>query len=125
MVRPTLTASIALLLAGCASLPVAPPPRIQHVVLVKLRDPAQGATLLEECRTLLATIPSIRTFAAGSPLANPRPTVDSDYDVGFAMGFDNEEAYAAYVEHPQHQDMLRRWGPRVEWIRQYDVDSGH
>ena len=38
--------------------------------------------------------------------------VDSDYDVGFYVGFDTDEAYKAYLDHPRHLDLVKKWKPR-------------
>jgi hypothetical protein len=120
--------SAACVLAGCAAAPPAPAPRparISHLVLVKLRDPAQGSALIADCDRLLADIPSVVAYAAGRHLETGRDNVESGYDVGLYLGFDTEEGYTRYIEHPHHQEILRLWEPSVEWLRVYDVvDDG-
>ncbi len=111
-------------LGGCAGADgdVAPAPgRINHVVFFKLLDPAGADELITACDTMAGEIPVIVSSYAGRHVDTGRDTVDGDYDVGFYVGFDSEASYAAYVEHPAHQELVAIWGPRLQWWRVYDV----
>ena len=115
-----------LAMTGCAAAHHAPPrpARINHVVFFKLKDPAEAQDLIRDCDHLLATVPGIVAGCAGTHLEPARPDSDSDYDVAFYAGFMNEEDYKAYEGHPAHAEAVAKWGPRLQWLRVYDVVDG-
>ena len=122
LVSPLLIA----LLVSCArrqSVPSAPmrPAVINHVVFFKLQDPADADVLLADCESMLGQIPGVVALYAGRHIETGRPTVDSNYDVGIYVGFMDEAAYAGYVEHPSHLELVKKWQPRLQWLRVYDV----
>jgi hypothetical protein len=123
MMRTGRGAITACLLAGCTTAPPGPPsrPLINHVVLFRLEDPAAAAELIGDCNTRIAMIPGVASYWAGRPLEPGRALVDGDYDVAMCIGFDTEDAYARYVDHPDHQDLVARWVPRLKWLRVHDV----
>jgi len=119
---------LALLLSGCSgtwcdfSDGRAPrPARINHLAFFKLHDPAGAGELIADCDEHLATIPGVMSYYAGTHLDAGRTNVDGDYDVGFFVGFETEEAYRKYVHHPSHVMVVEKWKPRWEWIRVHDV----
>ena len=97
------------------------PALISHVVFFKLQDPSGAPALIDACDTMLSEIPGVVSYAAGRHIDTGRPTVDGDYDVGLYIGFDTEDAYAAYVDHPQHVELVNEWKPRLAWLRVYDI----
>ncbi|MCI0364463.1 MAG: Dabb family protein [Phycisphaerales bacterium] len=97
------------------------PARINHLAFFKLKEPADAPELIADCDRLLATIPGVVSYHAGTHLEAGRPTVDSNYDVGFYVGFAIEADYARYVDHPNHVKAVNKWRPRWEWIRIHDV----
>ena len=121
--RSLLLVTSALVLASCATKPTYPPrpAYINHVVLFKLQDPADAAELIDDCDTKLATIPGVASYFCGTHYDMGRANIDSDYDVGFYVGFDSRADYQAYVDHPDHVAVVQKWRPRWEWIRIYDV----
>lgn len=123
MSRALLLALTFVTIGGCAATsPSAPrPARISHVVLVKLTDPADAPALLADSDAMLAGIPGVTAYAAGTHLETGRATVDADYSVGLYIGFESEAAYAGYVDHPAHVAYVAKWRPRLEWLRIYDV----
>ena len=103
---------------------LAPAPRpalISHVVFFKLQDPSGAPALIDACDDMLSGIPGVVSYAAGRHIDTGRPTVDGDYDVGLYIGFDSEDAYAGYVDHPQHVALVNEWKPRLAWLRVYDI----
>jgi hypothetical protein len=132
MLRTLAVWIILVIVAGCAAAPSATmpprPPRpaaINHFVVFKLNDPADADQLIADCDRYLATIPGVVSYFAGRHHEVGRPTVYSDYDVGFFVGFDSDEDYAVYVDHPDHVRVVNKWRPRWQWIRVYDVfDDG-
>ena len=126
--RATLVLTAALALSGCAASGPKTAPRpasITHVVLVKLADPGEVESLRADCDRLIATIPSVAAYAAGTHLETGRGVI-GDYDLGLYLGFETEADYTSYVEHPQHEAIVRGWAPRLEWMRIYDFhDETH
>jgi hypothetical protein len=125
---------VAIALTGCSSQRIgsaddrsgaSPPPRparINHLAFFKLKNPADAPELIADCDRMLATIPGVVSYYAGTHLDTGRgERVDSNYDVGFYVGFENEQAYARYVDHPNHVAAVNKWRPRWEWIRVHDI----
>ncbi|MBG84659.1 MAG: hypothetical protein CMJ40_08955 [Phycisphaerae bacterium] len=107
-------------LTGCSSSNRAA--RINHVVFFKLEAAQDVDELIRDCDQDLATIPGVTSYFCGKHGDFGRSgVVDSNYDVGFYVGFDTDEAYNAYLEHPRHIDLVSKWKPRWEWVRIYDV----
>lgn len=97
------------------------PARISHIVLVKLKNPADAPALIADSDAKLARIPGVTAYACGRHLDMGRPTVIHDYDVGLYVGFDSTEDYAVYVDHPDHKALVAEWKPKSEWLHVYDV----
>ncbi len=97
------------------------PARINHLAFFKLKNPADARELIADCDRHLATIPGVLSYYAGTHLDVGRGNVDGNYDVGFFVGFETEEAYRQYVNHPSHVMVVEKWKPRWEWIRVHDV----
>jgi hypothetical protein len=115
---------ICTLLSGCTAAQRGParPARINHVVFVKLRDPADAAAAIADCNRSLPTIPGVTAYYAGTHIDTGRgAAVTADYDVGLFIGFETAADYAVYVDHPAHTGLVDRWRSRVEWLRAYDV----
>jgi hypothetical protein len=116
-----LTLSLLIVLASCASGP-SRPARISHIVFCKLHDPSDAGALIADCDARLADIPGVAAYARGTHLDTGRgERVDGDYDVGLYLGFESEEAYEGYLNHPQHVTLVEDWRTRWQWIRVYDV----
>lgn len=107
------------LAAGCAR--TERTARINHVVFFKLEAAQDIDELIRDCDNDLGSIPGVTAYFCGKHGEFGRPMVDSDYDVGFYVGFDSDEAYSAYLEHPKHVEIVEKWKPRWKWIRIYDV----
>lgn len=106
---------------GGAATEAAPAPgRINHVVFFELEDPADAESLIAEALKLGA-IPGVISCSAGRHIDTGRDTVRRDYDVGFFVAFDSEQAYAAYVSHPDHVALVEKWRPRLRALRVYDI----
>ena len=114
----TASGAIALSLCACAS---NQPARINHVVFMTLKDPAQADALVKACDAELAPIPGVTSYFAGTHLDTGRATVDADYDVGLYLGFNTEEAYSGYVEHPAHVAFVEAWKPKLELLLVRDI----
>lgn len=126
---PTLLFSLAvwILVAGgcCSTCRVAEgpgrPARINHLAFFKLKNAAEAPELIRDCDAQLAVIPGVVSYYCGTHLDVGRSNVDGNYDVGFFVGFESEEDYRHYVNHPNHVAVVEKWKPRWEWIRVHDV----
>lgn len=116
-----LTATFAIGLGVGLAKPAPRPAEINHVVFFKLKDPADTQALIRACDEMLGTIPDVASYYCGEHVDIGRAGIDSDYDVGFYVGFDDLDAYRAYLDHPAHVEAVNTWRPRWEWIRIYDV----
>jgi hypothetical protein len=83
---------------------------VTHIVLCWLKtpgDPAQRKQLIETAHEF-HSIPGVQLIAAGQPIPSTRPVVDSSYDVGFVMMFENEVGMQTYLDHPQHREAVAK-----------------
>lgn len=127
---PAIVLSSALMIAfvlaatGCAATgrTASRPALINHVVFIKLKDPADAPQAIADCDSRLGNLPMVQSYFCGPHLDTGRgDKVDSDYDVGLYLGFRSEADYTAYVEHPNHVELVTKWQPRWQWIRIEDV----
>ncbi|HRP62922.1 MAG TPA: Dabb family protein [Phycisphaerales bacterium] len=120
----------ALACSGCAATASsqtgapARPAAINHFVAFKLVNPADADELIADCDAHLRTIPGVVSYFAGRHHETGRASVYREYDVGFFVGFNSDEDYAVYVDHPNHVYVVQKWRPRLEWLRVYDVWDG-
>jgi hypothetical protein len=94
-----------------------------HVVLFWLKPDAPASAqqqLLDDCHQLLAKIPGLLAFDAGTPAGTPREVVDNSYDVGLLTAFANSAGHDAYQSHELHQQFLARNKPHFGRIVVYD-----
>jgi hypothetical protein len=109
---------------GPTPVDISPAPRpavISHVVLITLNDGADAGALIADCDRLIGTIPSVVSYACGSPLESDRAAVDGSYHVGLFVGFDSAEGYAQYVDHEAHIALVDAWKARTASMRIFDV----
>ncbi len=90
-------------------------------MFVELNDFAHYPEILADSDSLLATIPSVSKYAAGSHVDTGRATVSDDYDLAIYLGFESVEALAEYVDHDQHIEYVRKWKPKLKSLRVYDM----
>ena len=91
---------------------------IQHTVAFSLKH-AQGSpqeiAFLDEGMKL-AQIPTVRNFHCLRQVSRK-----NNFDFGFSMEFDSEEAYQTYNNHPFHQNFVAtRWIPEVRDFLELD-----
>ncbi len=97
---------------------------ITHVVLLWLKTPGDAAAIEKIIKTSreFAAIPGVVSVRVGRPLPSTRPVVDSSFDVGLAMQFNDPAALAAYEVHPQHVKAVREvLRPLAAKIQVYDI----
>lgn len=123
-----LAAAAAVLALAILSMANAPRPtqpgRVQHVVMLWLKEPgnAEARAALIRGSLELAAIPGVISIAAGTPLPSERPQVDDSFDVGVVFVFENAEAMHAYLAHPDHQRAVAEvLAPAVDRMLVYDI----
>jgi hypothetical protein len=113
------------LLSSCAATPRSAiptrPARINHVVIFTLNDPQDARELIRDCDSMLTTVPGIVSSYAGTHLDTVREGVQSDYHVGFYVGFMKEADYQTYLDHPAHLEIVKKWRPHLRRLQVYDV----
>lgn len=117
----SLAVGVLLVAGGCQGTRPARPSLFTHVVFFDLADPGDAASLVSDCDTLLTDIRSVETYACGRHIDTGRDGILADYDVGLVVGFASEADYAAYVADPLHLELVRKWKPRLEQLRVYDI----
>ncbi len=119
-----LVALIALLAFSCSHLPPAQEAgRVEHVVLVWLKDPGNATHRAEliEAAYGLQEIPGIVHAYAGPSLQSLRPEVDDSFDVALVFVFRDPAALEAYQTDPRHvQAVTDVLAPRAARFLVYD-----
>ncbi len=85
-------------------------PVLHHIVMWKLKDPAQAAEfkrLLLTCRNL---VPGMLAFDVGIREAE----LEANVDVVLSSRFTDAAALQAYATHPHHQEVAARLGQMRE-----------
>ena len=94
-----------------------------HVVLFWLKegtpDSARDA-IINDCKTLLAKIPTVRHCWTGRPAMTPRPVVDNSYQVGLCVVLDDAAGHDAYQVHPLHKEFIARNSQHWQRVQVYD-----
>ena len=96
-----------------------------HNVLFTLKDAdkdALTASLIADAMTYLKVIPTVRCIAAGRPTPRTRPGIDSAYDVGLCVIFDDKAAHDIYQDHPSHVVFKNRQAANWTKIRVIDFE---
>lgn len=100
-----------------------------HLVLFRPRHEVTDAErqgLLEAMRTAAEGIPSVRRFEIGERVANPPQYVLSgfpDFPYVAWLEFEDEAGLHAYLSHPLHVDLGRRFNETAEAALIYDFNS--
>ncbi|GGF63703.1 stress responsive protein [Paenibacillus albidus] len=81
------------------------------------RGSREAEAFLQDGARILSAIPVVRNFEV---LHQISPKCDFDY--GFSMEFENQEAYEAYNAHPSHQSFVQeRWETEVARFQEIDL----
>lgn len=111
--------------AGCVAEPVSPidSASFVHVVLFKAKTGSPDAvakSLIEDVRSLLTTIPTVKGLWVGRPGASNRPIVDSNYDVGLMILFEDQKGMQTYLDSPQHTQFAKKHDSAQCDVRVFD-----
>jgi hypothetical protein len=96
-------------ITGCASTDSRESEQVTHVVICWLKNPGNAGErqqLIDRSKQFTA-IPGVRRVSVGTVRPGLRPQVESTFDVGLVIEFDDAEALRAYDEHPMHQQAVR------------------
>lgn len=121
----TLIAASVLWALGCwmPGVRATSPGRVHHVVLCWLETPgdAEARERIVEASKSFAELPGVVSVKAGPSLPSDRAIVDSSFDVAVVLVFDDRQALATYLEHPEHRRALDEvLKPLVAKIAIYD-----
>ena len=94
---------------------------INHIVLFGLQDSVDVGELIGDCDAKLSNIDGSVSYWCGVAGDFGRSHVDRDYDVCLYVGFESDEAYRHYLDHPGHVELVQKWRSRWRWIRVHDV----
>lgn len=100
-----------------------PQGRFIHTVLFWLKEGTteeQQQSLIQDCRTMLGSIESVRYLAAGVPAGTPRDVVDNSYGVGLVVHFDDVAGHELYQEAEAHLQFIERNEAIWERVQVYD-----
>ncbi len=90
---------------------------IAHLVLMNLRDPADGPFVTEQIRSLAGRVPGLHRADGGPSLVNAA----ASWDLGFLMAFDSVEAVESYQSHPAHIEVAGKIRDRVQEMGTCDL----
>ena len=94
-----------------------------HTVYFWLRPGTPKAAhrqLVQDCRTYLASVPTVRELFAGIPADTPRDVVDNSYAVGLTVVFNDRSGHDIYQVHPSHNKFIRRNQKHWQRVQVYD-----
>ena len=74
---------------------------IKHVVMWKLKNPADAPHFKAQLDTCIDLVPGMRRFE----VATRTPALDANCDVVLYSEFEDAAALAAYQNHPHHQQI--------------------
>ena len=111
---------LCLLQVACGESQAPEPAALHHYVFFTLKDAGMADDLARDCMAL-GDLPGVVSCNAGRPLDTGRAEVTADYSVGFHIAFSSEDAYRAYLTHPRHVAVVKRWKPHVSKIEIRDV----
>ena len=80
--------------------------------------------LLNDCEDILSEIPTVRHIWSGMPADRPRDVVDSSYDVGLCVVFDDVKGHDVYQTHPKHDEFINRHKQHWKRVQIYDHHRG-
>jgi hypothetical protein len=97
-----------------------------HTVLFWLNDgvdETEKRELIEDCRSLLGSISTVRYLAVGIPADTPRGVVDNSYQVGLVVHFDDTAGHDHYQEAEKHLEFIERNQEKWRRVQVYDIQT--
>lgn len=82
---------------------------ISHLILMKLKDPADTEFVASTVLSMRGRIPGLQSAEGGPSVVQLATT----WDLGFMMRFDDAEAVVAYQSHPVHLGVASQIRDRI------------
>jgi hypothetical protein len=76
--------------------------------------------LIDDCRSILGGIPTVRQLWAGPPAGTPRDVVDNSYGCGLTVIFEDSTGHDVYQDHPLHVEFIERNNAHWRRVQVYD-----
>jgi len=97
-----------------------------HTVLFWLNEEAgegKRQQIIDDCKSLLGSISTVRFLAVGSPAGTARGVVDNSYDVGLVVHFADKAGHDHYQESEQHLKFIERNQETWSRVLVYDIQT--
>ena len=123
-----LVPGVALLLGaiGCTNYPAPRDAHFVHAVFFKFPQGFEGARAREfisEIHDSLSGLPTVQSLWVGRPAPTRTPgrtMVDTSYDIGMVLLFNDQKGLQDYLDHPDHVDFAKKWDALLE-VRVFDI----
>lgn len=76
--------------------------------------------MIQYAHEQMPRIASVKQVWAGKSVASPREVVDSSYDVGLCVVFDDQAGHDLYQPHEIHQGFVKRFNSHWAKVRVQD-----
>ena len=97
-----------------------------HTVLFWFNETADEDAkrrLVNDCKTLLGSISTVKFLAVGPPAGTPRGVVDNCYDVGLVVHFEDQAGHDHYQTDQKHFDFIERNQKTWRRVQVYDIQA--
>jgi hypothetical protein len=110
--------------AGCTNYPAPRDAHFVHAVYFKFPQGLEGARAREFIGEIhdLAELPTVQSLWVGRPAptrAPDRPMVDTNYDIGMIILFNDQKGLQDFLDHPDHVVFAKKWDALFE-VRVFD-----
>ena len=76
--------------------------------------------MMRYCREEMPKVPSVRHVWSGRSIASAREVVDSSYDVGLCVVFEDQAGHDLYQPHDIHLEFIKRFKEHWDRVRVQD-----
>lgn len=80
----------------------------------------QQEEMIRFAHEMMIKIPTVRQIYAGKPVVSPRDVVDSSYQVGWCVLFDDKAGHDIYQVHSVHLEFIEKF--KAAWAKVRVVD---
>jgi len=94
-----------------------------HVVLFWCKSGTSNEAkqaMIDYAHKQMPAIPSVRHVWAGKAVASARDVVDSSYDIGLCVVFDDQAGHDQYQPHPVHEKFVQLFKSHWDRVRVFD-----
>jgi hypothetical protein len=86
-------------------------------------DESKKRQLIDDCKSLLGSISTVRFLAVGTPAGTSRSVVDNSYDVGLIVHFEDEAGHEHYQTAEKHLKFIERNRDTWARVQVYDIQA--